>query len=96
MAGRTTLDVMSTADRKILMEGVKAGKKWAVEFLETCLAVDTKGPALGTEQQEIEMVLESFEAHIQKPANNIVRFSREHSPEEQAAAIAAGNSGLSL
>jgi hypothetical protein len=88
MAGRTTLDVMPTADRKILMEGVKAGKKWAEEFLETCLAVDTKGPVLGTEQQEIEMVLESFEAHIQKPANTIVRFSRD----EEAAAVAAGNS----
>ena len=89
MAGRTTLDVMPTEDREILMAGVKAGKKWAVEFLETCLAVDTKGPVLGTEQQEIEMVLESFEAHIQKPANAIVRFSRTPSLEKEFAAIQA-------
>ena len=68
------------------MAGVKAGREWAIKLLEKCFAIDTENPVPGTEQQEIEMVLESFEAHIQKPANAIVRFSREHSPEEQAAA----------
>jgi hypothetical protein len=77
------------------MAGVKAGQEWAVEFLETCLAVDTKGPVLGTERQEIEMVLESFEAHIKQPANNIVGF-RETPLEQQFAAELAKRSLNSL
>ena len=96
MAGQTILDVMPPEDREILMAGVKADQRWAIEFLEICFTRDTENPVLGTKQQEIEMVLESFNAHIQKFANNIVGFSRGYSPEEQAAAVALNASGHSL
>ena len=92
MAGQRILDVMPREDREILMAGVKAGQEWAIKLLENCFAIDTENPVPGTEQQEIEMVLESFEAHIQKPANNIVRFSRD----EEAAAVALKASDRSL
>ena len=92
MAGQRILDVMPQEDREILMAGVKAGQEWAIKFLEKCFAIDTEKPVPNTEQQEIEMVLESFEAHIQKPANNIVPFSRD----EEAAAVAFKASDRSL
>ncbi len=48
------------------------------------LPAELQGPAL-------EILAKGIEAHLQQPANNIVRFNRE----QQAAAMAAGTSDLS-
>ncbi len=99
MASSTILDVMPEEDLKVLAEGVRSGDPGAVALLEACFELELADASPDTRAATADMFLNKVNLMLsgtQQPANKIVRFSRVHSPEEQAAAMTAGNSDLTL
>ena len=93
MAGRTLLRSMTHKDLETLNQNLMSDDTQAVEaarqFLDTCLELEVESALPETKEATAEMLLEEISqilSEARQPANAIVRFSREHSPEEQAAA----------
>ena len=61
------------------------------EYQETFLDQTVGQLPKELQRAALEILAKGIEAHLQQPANAIVRFNRE----QQAAAMAAGNSDLS-
>jgi len=82
------LDVMPKEEVKSLTQRAISGDAKALAFLEACFALELAGASPDTRAATADMFLNNLNQRLsrkEQPANNIVRFSREHSPEEQAA-----------
>ena len=95
MSGQRIFGSMTREDLRILQQNLMSNDSKAVEaakqFLETCFELEITSALPETREATAEMLLEEISqilSEARQPANAIVRFSRGHSPEEQAAAVA--------